>query len=64
MDLTQHSRDASVSYVGNQKFSVPFGKSLVMETSPEGIDVLNVGPAEGKQWQVTVTVRVVETNAA
>lgn len=58
--------DASVStagYVGTDDFIVPAGKSLKIETLPEGEEVLNVEVPEGKSWRVQVNLEITETDA-
>jgi len=44
--------------------TVAAGKHLKIETSPAGVSVLDAVVPEGKEWEVTVTVHVVETDAA
>ena len=44
--------------------TVAAGKHLVIETTPDGVEVLDAVVPEGKQWEVTITVHVVETDAA
>lgn len=40
---------------------VDVGQKLKIETSPGGVEILNVGPAQGKEWtSVVVTVAIVE----
>ena len=39
------------------------GKTLKIETSPAGAELLDAVVPDGKQWSVLVYVRVVETSA-
>lgn len=48
---------------GDGTFEVTAGKHLKIETSPRGEEILNVVVPEGKVWTVTVSVRVIETDA-
>ena len=47
---------------GSQVVSVSAGQSLKIETSPDGIEIIDVQCPEGKLWSVTVSVTVSETS--
>jgi len=64
MDLIQRAREAIVSYEGVEHLTMPEGAHLRFKnTAGEGNFLSETVPA-GKQWQVTITVHVVETDAA
>ena len=48
---------------GGGDFVVLAGKSLKIETVPNGEEYLNAQVPVGKKWAVEVTVQIVETNA-
>ena len=48
---------------GIEDFELPAGKSLRIRTVPNGVEYLDVGPAEGKVWLVTMRVQVREEEA-
>lgn len=47
---------------GTDTFTVVAGKSLKIETTPEGEEILNSEVPTGKQWEVRVSVNIIETN--
>lgn len=52
--------DRYEQFKGEDKFEVDDGKILKIETSPDGEEILNAGPPEGKKWVITMTIRVEE----
>lgn len=50
-------------YEGVAKFTMGADLSLKIETSPGGEDLLDVSPAAGKEWYVTILVQIRETDA-
>jgi len=50
-------------YSGYGSFGVAAEQSLKIETSPSGVDILDVQCPEGKVWMATITVTIEETNA-
>ena len=48
---------------GGESFSVSAGKSLKIETSPQGDDIMNEEVPDGKKWDVSVSIQVTETDA-
>ena len=44
-------------------FSVAAGKSVKIETGPQGIDVMDEEVPEGKSWEVTIEVFITESDA-
>ena len=48
---------------GGESFVVTAGKSLKIETSPRGDDIMDEEVPDGKKWDVSVSVQVTETDA-
>jgi len=48
---------------GGETFEVTAGKSLKIETSPGGIEILDSQVPRGKTWAVSISVQVSETDA-
>lgn len=48
---------------GNDTFTVPAGKLLRIEYSPDGEEILSVEVPVGKEWHVGVVVDIEEVNA-
>jgi len=51
---------ARTRHSGTEEFVLLAGETLKIETSPGGDELLNVTAPEGKEWQVHITVDVVE----
>ena len=65
MELVRRAGTSTPDILVDQDvLTVAAGKHLKIETSPAGVDVLDAVVPEGKQWNVTITVHVVETDAA
>lgn len=47
---------------GWDEFNLAAGKTLKVETSPDGEENLNVTCPRGKQWKVTISVSIEETD--
>ena len=47
---------------GRETFDVLGGKKLKIETSPEGVDILNAEVPEGKRWTVSLSLQISEVN--
>jgi len=60
MELTDTSRPAEISKYGDENFQVQAGKTLLIETSPSGEEILNLDVPEGKRWEVRISVNIVE----
>ena len=55
---------ASASFSqGSVDFSLAAGKTLSIETSPNGEEILNLTVPAGKSWAVSVSVSIHETVA-
>ncbi len=48
-------------YIGQGTVIIPAGKHLVIETSPDGEDVLDAEVPAGKEWVVHISIHVNET---
>ena len=63
MDLARALATTTTRLTGKQSFDLIAGKSLKIETSPQGIDILNDEVPAGKVWGVTVKVIAYEKDA-
>ena len=63
IELSETVVTSKILKVGDDNFQVTAGKSLKIETSPSGMEILNVIVPEGKVWRVTAYVSIVETDA-
>lgn len=54
---------ASMKRLGVAQLEITAGKSLKIETSPRGEEVLDVEVPAGKAWYVELSVLITETNA-
>jgi len=61
MDLLDKSQPAKLLRTGRQELEIPAGKSLKIETSPDGEDILNAEVPAGKTWKTIIIVEIVET---
>lgn len=48
---------------GTGSFTLAAGKTLKIETTPEGDEILEAEVPAGKQWAVSLGVSIVETDA-
>ena len=63
MQLTTHPIEAILLRSGHQsEIAVAVGQSLKIETTPNGIEVLNTECPTGKQWSVRIIVEITETD--
>ena len=60
MQLKTVSVPARVKHSGKEKFTLLAGETLKIETTPHGGELLDVTVPQGKEWQVHITVDVVE----
>ena len=67
MDIKQtgilESRVATVIKKGHEVVNLSAGKSIKIETSPQGDELLNAMVPSGKEWAVSVWVTIHETDA-
>jgi len=61
MELVDRSQPAKNLLTGRHKITIPAGKSLKIETSPDGEDILNAEVPTGKTWDVILIIEIVET---
>ena len=52
---------AITRYRCSGNYNLSAGKTLIIETSPSGQDILSEEVPAGKRWQVTIDVSVIET---
>lgn len=50
-------------YEGKLDFDVAAGNTLNIETSPAGEEVFSAEVPEGKKWEVSVSLNIIETDA-
>ena len=62
IEFTNTQVTAKLLKTGQDTFTVSAGKSLRVETSPDGVEYLNLECPEGKSWKVMVYVSIEETN--
>jgi len=51
---------AKSNYSGSSSIEIGSGMRLKIETSPEGIDILDATVPQGKTWKVRIDVKVIE----
>ena len=63
MELQENSRPAFVLKSGNQdNITISAGKSLKIETSPDGEEILDVECPKGKVWSARIIIEINETD--
>jgi len=62
MVLLDKSVPAQNSRMGRGTYTIPAGKALIIESSPNGLDILNEIVPAGKSWSVTVNIDIVESS--
>lgn len=63
VDLNTYIVEACSKYKGDDVFDLAAGKTLKIETSPNGEELLSRTVPEGKTWHVTVFVEICEKDA-
>lgn len=63
INLTNQSVDAYGGYVGSGNVTIPAGKTLKIETTPDGQEILAAVVPAGKKWSVSISVNIIETDA-
>jgi len=63
MELSQHARDASVSYRGETTIVMPAGAKLRFQNTDGEGNFLDETVPTGKEWSVRIAVNVAETDA-
>jgi len=59
--LKTEALPARTTKAGSDTFTVAAGKHLIVETSPQGVEFLDVEVPAGKTWTVTVNVYIQES---
>lgn len=55
------AQEEKVEYHGRcNGYRVEEGQSLVIETTPNGAELLSVNPLPGKRWEVTISINIKE----
>ncbi len=63
MNLTETTTPARVQHSGyDNDVIVSAGQTIKIETTPGGVEILNVVVPAGKQWSLNVSVDVRETD--
>jgi len=62
MNLTENSHPAYILMAGSEEVEIAAGKSLKIETSSQGEEILDVVCPTGKKWSARVIVEIVETD--
>ena len=63
MDLNVIIQPAKKMMNGRDAFTLTAGKRIRVRTTPDGDVYLNEQVPEGKQWKVSVSVQIEETDA-
>ena len=64
MHLVTHELPATVKKHGEEGgIGIVAGQRLIIETSPGGAEILDVTVPAGKQWTMTISVDIDETDA-
>jgi len=63
IDLSELNVTAKDVFTGDDTFELVAGKSLKIETSPDGDDIYEGEVPAGKKWNVTVFLKIEETDA-
>lgn len=60
MELVNTSQPAKTQLTGRETVVIPGGKSLKIETTPDGQEILNAPVPTGKTWTVQFNIEIVE----
>ena len=64
MELIEKSVSAHTAYIAVGVDEVPAGKRYKIETSPRGVDILDIGPVPtGKVWVIRQQISITEEDA-
>ena len=61
IELSEKVVTAKTVYDGDDSFVLAAGKTLTIETSPDGDEVYSAEVPAGKSWSVTVYLKIEET---
>jgi hypothetical protein len=62
-EVTDQSFPAKTGYLIHDSVEIPAGKTLKMDTSPNGEEIVNSTVPSGKVWNVIVHFEITETDA-
>ena len=60
--VTKAARLETKNYYGSEEVSMAAGKTIRVETSPAGEEILDMTVPEGKAWSVSVTISIAEVS--
>lgn len=63
MELDKVDRPAKIILIGKGVYNIAAEKTLKIETSPDGEEILNEEVPQGKKWSVRLTINIDETDA-
>ena len=55
-------KQSVTTLAGHQVITIPAGKVLRIETTPGGVEILDVTIPAGKSWTATIRLDIVETD--
>lgn len=55
--------EKSKELAGNTTVQIPGGKNLIIETTPGGVEIMNIPIPTGKSWNTRIQVNVSEIDA-
>jgi len=61
MELSDRSQPAKILRSGREELDIAAGKSLKIETTPGGEEILNAEVPAGKTWSTIIIVEISET---
>lgn len=61
MELVNTSQPAKTQLTGRETVQIPGGKALKVETTPDGVEILNRTVPAGKTWSVQFNIEIIET---
>ena len=62
IDLSAQEITAQDVYTGDDTFALAAGKTITIETSPNGDELYSGTVPEGKAWNITIFLKIVETD--
>ena len=61
MDLHEQTIEVTRVLQGSDSYIIPASKTLVIETSPDGVEIFTGEVPEGKQWRVEISLKISES---
>ena len=62
IDFDEQTILAGIQRIGKASFEITDGKSLIIETSPSGAEILNESVPAGKKWLVDIWLKIREVD--